>query len=62
MFAFAASSTIKAGALSYLPGYLLLITFAQGLPMVPLFILILAGANYLVAIPFLSTNSSGYVA
>jgi uncharacterized membrane protein len=62
MFAFAASSTIKAGALSYLPGFLLLITFVQGLPMVPLFVLILVGTHYLVAMPFLATNATGYFA
>lgn len=62
MIAFTVSSTIKAGAFSYLPGYLLLITFAQGLPMVPLFVLILFGAHYLVAMPFLPINSSGYLA
>ncbi len=61
MFAFAVSSTIKAGAFSYLPGYLLLITFAQGLPMVPLFVLVLFGAHYLVAMPFLPVNSKGYL-
>lgn len=60
MLAFAASSTIKAGAFSYLPGFLLLITFVQGLPMVPLFVLILVGSHYLVAMPFLSTNATGY--
>jgi uncharacterized membrane protein len=60
MLAYAACTTIKGGALCYLPGYLLLITFVKGLPMVPLFVLILIGMNYLVAIPFLATNPSGY--
>ena len=53
MIVFALSSTMKAGAISYLPGYLLLITFQMGLLSVPLFVLMLFGFNYLVAIPFL---------
>jgi alpha-1,3-mannosyltransferase len=60
MITYAISTTIKAGAISYLPGYLLLITFVQGLPMVPLLVLILIGAHYLVAWPFLATNPTGY--
>jgi alpha-1,3-mannosyltransferase len=60
MIAYAVSTTIKAGAIIYLPGFLLLITFFQGLPMVPLLVLILIGAHYLVAWPFLETNASGY--
>lgn len=62
MVTYAISTTIKAGAISYLPGFLLLITFVQGLPMVPLLVLFLIGANYLVALPFLATNPTGYFA
>jgi uncharacterized membrane protein len=62
MVTYAISTTVKAGAISYLPGFLLLITFAQGLPMVPLLVLFLIGANYLVALPFLATNPTGYLA
>ena len=61
MITYAVSTTIKAGAISYLPGFLLLITFMQGLPMVPLLVLILIGSHYLVALPFLSTNPAGYL-
>ena len=60
MITFSISSTIKAGALTYLPGFLLLITFMQGLPMVPLLVLMLIGFHYLVALPFLPTNPTGY--
>jgi uncharacterized membrane protein len=60
MITYAISTTIKAGAISYLPAFLLLITFIQGLPMVPLLVLILIVAHYLVALPFLGTNPTGY--
>jgi hypothetical protein len=61
MITYVISTTIKAGAISYLPGFLLLITFMHGLPMVPLLILLFIAGHYIVALPFLSTNSSGYL-